>query len=106
MGMLSPEFRPPNSVPITQLCVNWWQRATGLDKPELAEASTLWNVYMNKYGCRRNQTLDRYLDINTLPGRPRWLQVTRTAEFVLESCELESSEKDQLEAMLLKFHLL
>ena len=44
---------------------------------------------------RKTRTLDRYLSLDTLPKRPRWGVVTRTAQFVI--LHLDSAE--QIEAL-------
>ncbi len=66
--------------------VDCWRQTTGQGKGELATQSGLWNVYMERDGYLRTQTLDKYLSEETLPQRPRWRQVAATAEFVLAAC--------------------
>lgn len=63
-----------------------WAQETATTKVELARSSGLWRVYVDSDGWERTQTLDRYLHLNNLPKHPRWRQVVRTAEFVLEQC--------------------
>jgi len=71
---------------VMNAAVECWIEATGLSKGELAAQSNLWNVYMERDGYLRTQTLDRYLNEETLPRRLRWQQVIGTAEFVLAAC--------------------
>lgn len=63
-------------------------------------------MYTNLDGWERTQTMDRYLDIRTLPQKPRWRQVVRTAEFVLAACDTPSDLRDRLEAALIKLRVL
>ena len=88
------------------LCLDYWAEATGTTKIELAESSGLWKVYTNLDGWERTQTLDRYLDIQTLPRKPRQRQVIQTAEFVLAACDTESDLRDRLEAALTRLRIL
>lgn len=101
----SPPDKRSLSVDLMNLSVQYWCLATQSTKSDFAAASGLWSVYINHNGNERTQTLDRYLDINTLPKRPQWQKIVRSAEFVLESAYLPQSQKDQLEAMLAKLCL-
>ena len=47
--------------------VDCWRQTTGQGKGELATQSGLWNVYMERDGYLRTQTLDKYLSEDTLP---------------------------------------
>ena len=60
-----------------------WESATGKSKIELAEESDLWKVHLDK-SSYYTRTLDKYLEMESLPQRPRWRDVVKTAEFVLE----------------------
>ena len=75
-----------------------WQEQTGQNKIEFAEQSGIWKIYINSNGFERTQTLDKYLDINLFPQRPRWRNIFETAEFVLLSCKTGSKSKTELEA--------
>lgn len=91
------------AVELVNLSLRCWCSATGATKGDFAAASGLWAVYVNHHGNQRTQTLDKYMHIDTLPARPRWRQVARSAEFVLESIDLTPSRKEQLEALLVRF---
>jgi two-component system sensor histidine kinase ChiS len=81
--------------------INLWCKNTGLTKSDLAEKSGIWNVSVNKDGWRRTQTLDKYLDIKTLPRYPKWRYVEKTVEFILSNCDDINMEKEkELEEML------
>ncbi|MFO6422390.1 response regulator [Motilimonas sp. KMU-193] len=73
-----------------------WQESTGLGKIELAEKSKLWRVYLDRSSLQ-TRTLDKYLQIDTLPKSPRWRTVLSTAEYVLSHCKLTPEQKELLE---------
>ncbi|MFW5488506.1 MAG: ATP-binding protein [Desulfovibrio sp.] len=77
------------AVEVMMLCVTCWEGCTGTSKADLAEQSGLWNVYMEKDGYFRTQTLDKYLSQDTLPQKPRWQKIHATADFVLMNCSAE-----------------
>lgn len=83
-----------------QTSVDCWAKATGLGKGELAAQSGLWNVYMERDGYLRTQTLDKYLSGETLPQRPRWRQILATADFVLTACPEDSRCRQELQSAL------
>ncbi len=74
------------AVQVMTLAVDCWMESTGATKADMAEQSGLWNVYMEKDGYFRTQTLDKYLDEKTLPKNPRWKKIIVTADFVLANC--------------------
>ena len=82
-----------------------WEETTGTTQIELAEQSGIWKVHLDK-GYFRLRTFDRYLSVPSVPQKPRWKDVTRTARFVL-ACG-ESSVSDNLRKTLKEFqkHLL
>ena len=84
------------------LALECWEQATGQTKPDLARASGIWTVYMNKDGFERTQTLDKYLDIEKFPKRPRWNKIFQTLDFVLLSCETDFKLKSELEDLFSK----
>ncbi len=59
-----------------------WEYDLGKSKVDLADASGIWPVYMDK-STPTTRTLDRYLHIDTCPKNPRCQRVVDTAEFVL-----------------------
>ncbi|TIH14827.1 membrane protein [Marinifilum sp. JC120] len=77
-----------------------WEKYTGKSKAELASKSGIWNIYFEKDGYARTQTLDRYLSIETLPERPRWKNIYATAEFVISNCSQKAESTAQLEKNL------
>jgi len=88
------------AVQVMQAALDCWTEATGLGKGELAVQSGLWNVYMERDGYLRTQTLDKYLSLDTLPQRPRWRSVAATAEFVLSACPDGCGGRDGLRRLL------
>lgn len=73
-----------------------WQGSTGEGKIELAEKSKLWRVYLDRSSLQ-TRTLDKYLQIDTLPKSPRWRTVLSTAEYVLSHCKLSDPDREKLE---------
>ncbi|KKB82788.1 histidine kinase [Devosia limi DSM 17137] len=69
-----------------------WREVTGMCKFDLAEASGIWRVSLDRSSlqCR---TLDKYLLMETLPDQPRWRDVILTAEYVLGNVG-DASEKE------------
>ncbi|MCJ2165245.1 response regulator [Pseudodesulfovibrio sp. S3-i] len=86
------------AVHVVNLAVNCWTAATGTTKADMAEQSGLWNVYMERDGYFRTQTLDKYLDSELLPQKPRWQKVLVTADFVLANCLEDTPLRRELEA--------
>lgn len=81
------------------LSCDFWEQTTGKDKIELAEKSKIWLVLIDD-GRLRTRTMDKYLQINKLPKKPRWRQVIRTARFVLVECSLSNKQRDALNSAL------
>jgi hypothetical protein len=77
-----------------------WSACTKTSKAELADRSGLWNVYIDQDGWARTQTLDKYLNLETLPARPRWKVVAATADFVLSECDGPAAMRETLEKSL------
>jgi hypothetical protein len=75
--------------------VESWEVSTGSTRLELAEKSGIWRVSIDD-GRLRTRSLDRYLSLKSLPKKPRWREVLRTAHFVLAECQLEQSAKQNL----------
>ena len=89
------EFRL-SLVKLMQDCVNIWQRVTQKTVIDLAEESGVWRINIDN-GRLRARSMERYLDINKLPKKPRWREVTRTAYFILSHLELTESDRSDLE---------
>ena len=93
---------------LLQLTVDVWIR-DGRELNALAVDSDCWTLTreQNHY---RPKTLKNYLHLKTLPKRPKWQLVVRTAEYVLGECdtsplslELESKTK-RFEKQILDIH--
>jgi hypothetical protein len=76
-------------------CVEIWQQVTSKTTIELAEESGLWLVSIDE-GQLRTRTMNKYIDIKTIPNNPRWRQVVKTAHFVLSNCDLNINERHLL----------
>ncbi|HHJ11919.1 MAG TPA: response regulator [Chromatiales bacterium] len=72
-----------------------WKQYTHRTKIDLAEDSGLWTVYIDK-STPVTRTLDRYLNLETVPRRPRWRRVLQTVEFVMEHVPADSREHAML----------
>jgi two-component system sensor histidine kinase ChiS len=86
-------------VELMQASLEAWERSTCSTRLELAEKSGIWRVTIDD-GRLRTRTLNRYLDHATLPARPRWREVLRTAYFVLAECRLDAVQRDLLNARI------
>ena len=96
----NPASLPERIVDLMNRTLHYWVESTGRTKADLAEESRIWSVYPDHNGWRRTQTLDKYLDIHTLPKRPRISQVLQTAYYVLKTCRTPSARRAQLEAAI------
>ncbi|WP_419786036.1 LuxR C-terminal-related transcriptional regulator [Pseudodesulfovibrio sp.] len=96
----APASLPERIVDLMNLTIHYWVESTGRTKADLAEDSQIWRVYHDQNGWRRTQTLDKYLDIHTLPKSPRITQVLQTAYYVLKTCRAPSDRRHQLEAAI------
>ncbi len=85
------------AVVVMNLALDCWAACTASTKADLAERSRIWNVYYEKDGYCRTQTLDRYLRADTLPEWPRWRDIYATAEFVLTACTRDIPLRRDLE---------
>ena len=84
------------------LCISTWEISTQSDKNSLAEKSKIWRVSIDN-GSIRTRSMDRYLNITSLPQRPRWRYVVRTAHYILANCQLDELQRDHLTQQLDKF---
>lgn len=82
-----------------------WQKYSNKSKVDLAESSRLWRVYVDG-STAKTRTLDKYLSSQTLPKNPRWETVSRTANYVLEQCDLNEKDKVLLTQQLTLFNQL
>lgn len=81
------------------LSVESWELTTRSSRIELAEKSRIWKVTIDD-GRLRTRTLDRYLEIDKLPVRPRVRSVIQTCHFVLAECNLSAEQREALNAAL------
>jgi two-component system, sensor histidine kinase ChiS len=89
-------------VEIMNLTIDYWVTETNTTKIDLARNSGIWKVYTNRDGWERAQTMDKYLEPETLPKNPRRKLVVQTAEFVLANCEKATSHRENLELSLMR----
>lgn len=75
--------------------LNIWERSTNKTKVDLAEQSRCWRVYVDGTTVK-TRTFDKYLSARTIPDRPRWRAVVRTANFVLANCDLNEQDTQEL----------
>ena len=76
-----------------------YENSTNKTKADLAIESGLWKYHTHD-GRVRTKTLDRYLNIDSLPKRPRWKDVLATIRFVLSLSEVPSAQKERLQRQL------
>jgi tetratricopeptide (TPR) repeat protein len=76
-----------------------WEKNTGSDRIELAEKSRAWTVSIDN-GTLRTRSMDKYLELDKMPANPRWRQVVKTCHFILSAEELDSKDRNHLEAKL------
>lgn len=76
-----------------------WERYTHKSKAELAEESHCWRVYLDG-ATAKTRTLDKYLSVNTLPAKPRWRAVIKTANYVLDHCALSDEDQQELQCLV------
>jgi hypothetical protein len=86
-------------VELMQASTDAWERATRKNRVELAEASGIWRITVDD-GRLRVRALDRYLRADTLPDRPRWREVLRTAYFVLAEVPIEAEQRQRIETLV------
>jgi len=81
------------------MAVQNWENATGKNKVDLADQSKLWKSYLDG-STWKTRTLDKYLNVKSLPKKPRWRQVVRTIHFVLKQCQLSQENQDELKQFI------
>ncbi|MGK0289554.1 MAG: two-component system sensor histidine kinase ChiS, partial [bacterium] len=77
------------------LALTIWEKSTGKTKIEFAEESEIWKVYLDQ-GTFKTRTLDKYLNLKSLPKKPRWREVVRSAHYILDRCTPQELEKTTL----------
>jgi len=88
-------------VELMNVSLRHWEVCTDKTKVDLAEESTIWKAYLDR-GTWKTRTLDKYLKMETLPKKPRWREVIRTANFVLSNCDPGADAKDEIQALIVK----
>jgi len=86
-------------VSLLRASLNLWERHTQQGKVELAERSRCWRVYVDGTTVK-TRTFDKYLNARSVPDRPRWRAVVRTANYVLASCDLNEDESHDLTLLI------
>lgn len=76
-----------------------WEHESGRSKIDLAEDCMIWPVYIDK-STPTTRTLDKYLNLKTVPKNPRVQRVIDTAEFVLRKCSDTSTHYRSLQEAL------
>lgn len=93
------QYRRDLLIKLLRETIGTWERYTDKTKADLAEESRCWRVYLDGTTAK-TRTLDRYLSERTLPTKPRWQLVIRTAKYVIDTCELKQQDKDLLLEMM------
>lgn len=94
------------AVSVMHAALACWERDLGRNKLDLAEASGIWPVYIDK-STPTTRTMDKYLNIESCPRNPRTQRVIDTAEFVLRQLDgKNTAERRKLQTVLEKFRLL
>jgi two-component system sensor histidine kinase ChiS len=95
----SPDAFRAQLVTLMQASLDLWERMTRKTRIDLAERSGVWRITIDE-GRLRVRALDRYLSLDTLPEKPRWREVLRTAYFVLSELELSVEQRRELEILI------
>ena len=82
-----------------RLSLSLWEQYTGKSKVELAEESKIWRVYIDG-STFKTRTFDKYLSVKTLPKKPRWRSVIRTASYVKLQCAITETERAELDHLI------
>jgi two-component system sensor histidine kinase ChiS len=93
------QYRRDLLIKLLRETISTWERYTHKNKADLAEESRCWRVYLDGTTAK-TRTLDRYLSDRTLPSKPRWQLVIRTAKFVIDNCLLKQEDSDVLTEMI------
>lgn len=93
------QYRRELLIKLLRETINIWERYTHKTKADLAEESRCWRVYLDGTTAK-TRTLDRYLSERTLPNKPRWQLVNRTAKYVLDHCVLNAQDSERLIDMM------
>ncbi len=100
LGTMDPQERFRGLlVSLMQLSLDLWERQTRKTRIDLAERSGVWRITIDE-GRLRVRAMDRYLSLDTLPEKPRWREVLRTAYFVLAELELTGEQRQHMETLV------
>ena len=91
----APQDSRSDLVNALRLSIDLWEKYSHKGKAELAEESGIWRTYLDG-STVKTRTLDKYLSIKSLPKKPRWRSVVRTANFIKAHCTLSAEEDEQL----------
>ncbi|MDX2470719.1 MAG: response regulator [SAR324 cluster bacterium] len=75
-----------------------WELTHQKTKAELASESGLWSSNFDEKGTLRSKTIERYLNLESLPQTPKTALVVQTAQFVLDHCPKKDQFRDLLES--------
>jgi two-component system sensor histidine kinase ChiS len=93
------QYRRDLLIKLLRETISTWECYTHKNKADLAEESRCWRVYLDGTTAK-TRTLDRYLSDRTLPSKPRWQLVIRTAKYVIDNCLLKQEDSDVLTEMI------
>ena len=83
------------------LALSYWELTTQKSKIHFADESKLWSTYIDKKGTCSTKTLDKYLNLSTLPKKPKINTVLRSVQFVLDRTSLNHSSHDNIRGKLI-----
>lgn len=89
-------------VELMLLATQLWEQETQLSRLELAEQSKIWKVTIDD-GRLRVRAMERYLNTEKLPTKPRWRNVIRTCHYVLKKCDKTSAVREELVTKLTEY---
>ena len=88
----TPELEPRKYIVESMiLALSFWELTTGRSKIHFADESKLWSTYIDKKGTCSTKTLDKYLNLTTLPKKPKINTVLGSIQFVLNYASLNHS---------------
>ena len=86
------------------LALSYWELTTGKSKIHFADESKLWSIYIDKKGTCSTKTLDKYLQLSTLPKKPKINNVQRSIQFVLDHCDEHKLSHENIRKKLITAH--
>ncbi|OUR95018.1 hypothetical protein A9Q81_14750 [Gammaproteobacteria bacterium 42_54_T18] len=101
----TPELKSrKNIVESMTLALSYWELTTGRSKLHFADESKLWSIYVDKKGTCSTKTLDKYLQLSTLPKKPKINNVQRSIQFALDHCDEHKSSHENVRKKLITAH--